>query len=133
MAVIDEDTTEEDNDDNNSGDDIVQESIHDSVTKQSSEAMIVSETAGSDILKLTDLLPNPSQGYGHLMRMNALPQIIIHHPSSIFYTIKAKKGNETSVRSTFTSLSQTNKHLIKDMIKEIGPDHGSAAALWHAS
>jgi hypothetical protein len=115
--------------------------------------MIDSATTGSDIIKITDLLPNSSQQYGHSITMNAMIKIMIHHPifrerSSMFYTVKVKKGKETSVLSTFTSLNQANKQLIKDMIHEIRPDHGpwlemtqllrncdeafndSAAALW---
>jgi len=92
--------------------------------------MIISATTGSDILKTTDLLPMSSQRYGHSITINALIKIIAHHPifrerPSIFYTIKVKKGKETSVSSMVTIvLIKPKKQFIKDMIKEIRPNHG---------
>jgi hypothetical protein len=89
-----------------------------SVTKQSVAAMIDSTTTGHDILKVTDLLPNTFQKYGHSTTMNALIKIIVRlifrEQSSIFYTIKVKKGKESSVPPMFASLSQANKQLINN-------------------
>jgi hypothetical protein len=155
MTSVDECNAPDDasNGDDDDDDEIVQESLRDSITKQSFVSMIDSATTGSDVIKITDLLPNSSQRYGHSITMNAMIKIVIHHPifrerSSLFYTVKVKKGKETSVPSTFTSLNQANKQLIKDMIHKIRPDHGpwlevtqllhncdeafndSAAALW---
>jgi len=65
---------EEDYDDDDY--DIVQESLHDYVTKHSFAAMIDSATTGNDILKVTDLLPNSSQRYGPSIAMNAFIRII---------------------------------------------------------
>jgi hypothetical protein len=61
--------------------------------------------------------------------MNALTKIIIchplfHHRASIFNTVKIKKGKETTVQSTFISLSQMNKQLLKDLVAEKSPTNG---------
>jgi len=61
--------------------------------------------------------------------MNALTKIIICHPcfrdrASIFNTVKIKKGKETNVPSTFISLSQMNKQLLKDLVPEVSPTNG---------
>jgi hypothetical protein len=85
------------------------ETVHDQVTKQTYTAMVDSTTTGSELLKLIDLLPNSSQRYGHSITMNALVKIIIHQPSFCawsdhLYCVKVKKGKETRVASTFTSL-----------------------------
>jgi len=61
--------------------------------------------------------------------MNALTKIIIRHPlfydrASIFNTVKIKKGKETTAPSTFISLSQMNKQLLKDLVAEKSPTNG---------
>jgi hypothetical protein len=126
------DATDDDNDD----EDIVQESLRDGLTEQTFKSLIESATIGTDLLKIFDLLPNCSQQYGHSLTMNALTKIIIHHPlfcdrASIFNTIKIKKGKETTIPSTFISLSQTNKQLLKDLAAEVSPTHGPWLELTH--
>ncbi len=79
----------------NAPEDATNGSLRDSITKQSFAAMIDSAKTGSDIIKITDLLLNSSQCYGHSITMNALIKIMIHHPifrerSSMFYTVKVK-------------------------------------------
>jgi hypothetical protein len=82
MAAIEENATngayKEDNDDDDD-DKIVHELLYDTVTKQSFAAMIKSAATGSDIHKVTNLLSNTSQRYGHSITRNALIKIIIYH------------------------------------------------------
>jgi hypothetical protein len=100
------------------------ETVCNQVIKQTYTAMVDSTTTGTDLLKFINLLPNSSQHYGHSITMNALVQIIIHQPSFCewsdhLYCVKVKKGKETRVASTFTSLNQVNKQLFMSMLQEL--------------
>lgn len=116
-------------DDDVDDDEIVEENLRDGLTKQSFSSLINNATTGTDLLKIFDLLPNSSQRYGHSLSMNALIKIITRHPvfrerASIFNTVKIKKGKETTVPSTFISLSPTNKQLLKGFVAEVNPTNG---------
>jgi hypothetical protein len=125
----DDDIEDEDDDDDDDESTVVQESLCDRVTKQSYASLMENSTSGRDLLKLTYLLPNSSQRYGHSLTINAIVKIMFHHPmfwdqSFIFCALKVRTCEDTSVSATFTSLNQANKQLLKDMIKEVNPNHG---------
>ena len=122
--VVDEESIDDD--------EVVQECIRDKITKQSYEAMLTRAATGQELLPIIDLLPNSSQRYGHSITMNAIIKIIGRHSAfkgncDNFYTIKVKKGKETKVPATYNSLTLSNKLLMKEMVKQISPDHGP----WH--
>ncbi len=60
-------------------DEVVQECIHNKITKQSYETMLTRAAPGHELLPIIDLLPNSSQHYGRSIMMNA---IIKNHWSS---------------------------------------------------
>jgi hypothetical protein len=119
----------EDDDDDATEEEMAVETACNKIMKQSYNAMIDSATMGTDLLSIINLLPNSSQCYGHSLTMNALIKIIIRHPSfkdrsDNFYCVKVKKGKDTKVPSTFTSMNHGNKLSFKSMLQELKPDHG---------
>jgi len=60
-------------------DELVNEIIQDKVTKESFLQMVENASIGGDLLKITNLLPNSSQRYGHSITMNAIVKIISRH------------------------------------------------------
>ena len=110
-------------------DELVQETIHDKVTKESFISMVKAASDGGDFLKVINLLPNSSQRYGHSLTMNAVIKIICRHATfkdrcTRFYTTKIKSGKETKVVSTYNTLNQSNKELLRCMIWEVTPTNG---------
>jgi hypothetical protein len=102
-------------------DELVQETINDKVTKESFISMVKAASDGGDFLKVINLLPNSSQQYGHSLTMNAVINIICRHATfkdrcTRFYTTKIKSGKETKVVSTYNTLNQSNKELLRCMI-----------------
>ncbi len=102
-------------------DELIQETIHDKVTKESFISMVKAASDGGDFLKVINRLPNSSQQYGHSLTMNAVINIICRHATfkdrcTRFYTTKIKSGKETKVVSTYNTLNQSNKELLRCMI-----------------
>jgi hypothetical protein len=124
------DATNNDDDLMDSNDDeLVDEIIQDKVTKESFLQMVKNVLIGGDLLKIINLLPNSLQCYGHSITMNAIVKIISRHAMfkdrcTAFYTTKIKSGKETRVTSTYNTLTQSNKELLRDMIWEITPSKG---------
>jgi hypothetical protein len=91
--------------------------------------MIDAASDGGDLMKIISLLPNSSQRYGHSITMNAVVKIVSHHSTfkdhcTAFYTTKRRENKETRVISTYNTLNQSNKELLRGMIWEISPDNG---------
>jgi hypothetical protein len=110
-------------------DELIDEIIHDRVTKESFLSMVETASDGGDFIKIINLLPNSSQRYGHSITMNAIIKIICHHTTFKdwcmgFYTTKIKSGKERKVASTYNTLNQSNKELLRSMIREITPSNG---------
>jgi len=110
-------------------DELEEEVILDKVTKESFLQLIEKASEGGDLLKVINLLPNSSQRYGHSITMNAIVKIICRHATfkdrcTAFYTTKVKSGKETRVVSTYNTLNQSNKEILRDMIREITPSNG---------
>jgi hypothetical protein len=108
---------------------LAKETLGEKVTKESFLSMVDNASEGGDFLKILDLLPNSLQRYGHSFTMNAIVKILCHHPTSKirctgFYTMKMKGGKETKVVSTFSTLNQSNKELLRGIICERTPSHG---------
>jgi hypothetical protein len=119
-----------DNDCMDSDDDdlLAEEALGDKVTKESFLSMVENASEGGDFLKILNLLPNSLQRYGHSLTMNAIIKILCCHPTSKvhctgFYTTKMKGGKETKVVSTFSTLNQSNKELLRSIIREMTPSH----------
>jgi hypothetical protein len=113
-------------------DESLKESVRDKVMKQSFTKMLERASSGQELLPIVDLLPNSSQKYGHSIAMNVIIKLIGRQSAfrdncEFLYTFKAKKGQETRVPATYTSLSLSNKMLLKDMVKQLSPTHGP----WH--
>jgi len=118
--------------DSDDDDILAEETLEDKMTKESFLSMVKNASEGGDILKILNLLPNSSQRYGHSLTMNALVKILCRHHSfkdrcTTFYTTKMKAGKETKVVSTFSTLNQSNKELLRGIIREMTPTNGP----WH--
>jgi hypothetical protein len=102
MATLEQSTNADNTNNNNNDDDdiedddnddtVVKESLCDGVTMQSCASLEENSKSGSDLLKLTNLLPNSSQRCGHSLTMNATVKIMVRHAmfwdqGSIFYTV----------------------------------------------
>jgi len=109
-------------------DELVQETIRDKVTKESFISMVEAASDGGDFLKVINLRPNSLQRYGHSLTMNAIIKIICRHAMfkdrcTGFYTTKIKSGKETKTVSTYNTLNQSNKELLRSMIREVTPSN----------
>ncbi len=102
-------------------DESLKESVRDKVMKQSFTKMLERASSGQELLPIVDLIPNLSQKYGHSIAINAIIKLIDHH--SAFRDHCVKKRKETRVPAMYTSLTLSNKMLLKDMVKQLSPTH----------